>query len=270
MKLSTFLWKAQRKFFGRYVGKLFYQPRIDKQGNLVRLRKFFGPINQRLTEAGKNLPWILTGQECIDFWSSVCNDPKYAGLRPDEYASKPGGIVQFLHEFWSPWVDLDNTILELGCNAGANLEYLRKLGYSNLLGIEVNQNAIDEMKMTFPELATKSKIYIGSLEDLLPGFATDSVDVIFSMAVALHIHPTSTFLFSEMARVARKYICTIELEAANCSYVFARNYRRLFQRLGCPQVKSVMITKEAFPSVSRKHDGYVARLFLTGQHGRKG
>lgn len=264
MKLSTFLWKAQRKFFGRYVGKLFYQPRVNKQGNPVRLRRFFGSINQRLTEAGKNLPWILTGEECINFWSSICNDPKYATCRPDEEARKPGGIVQFLHEFWSPWVDLDDTILELGCSAGGNLKHLSKLGYSNLLGIEVNQNAIDEMKMTFPELATKSKIYIGSSEDLLPRFATDSVDVIFSMAVAIHIHPTSNFLFSEMARVARKYICTIELEVANCSYVFARNYRRLFQRLNCPQVKSVMVTKEAFPSVSRDYDGYIARLFLTG------
>ena len=128
MNLSTFLWKAQRIFFGRYVGKLFYQPRVDKEGNPVRLRKFFGPINQRLMEAGKIVPWILTRQDCIDFWGSVSNDPKYTGNRPDRLARKPGGIVQFLYEFWSPRLILTMSYWNWGAmlgeisNTSANLD----------------------------------------------------------------------------------------------------------------------------------------------------
>jgi hypothetical protein len=72
-----------------------------------------------------------------------------------------------------------------------------------------------------------------------------------------------------MVRVARKHICVVELEAGNCSYLFARNYRRVFQKLGCSQLKSTLITRKAFLDTIRDHDGYVARLFRIGK-GREG
>ena len=166
-----------------------------------------------------------------------------------------------MHEFWSPQVKLSDSILELGSGAGADLYHCYELGYKNLLGIEISQDAVDVMKKVFPELAKKYRIFVGSFEDVLPKFDTDSVDVIFTMGVSQHIHPTSNFLFNEMVRVARKYICTIELESGNYSSMFSRNYRRVFQRLGCFQLKSVLITKGAFPGVIRTYDNYVARLF---------
>ena len=258
--------KASKGGLSVILGKLFYQPLVDKDNNPVALRPFWGKLNQKLMENGYAVPWIMTRQQCLDYWSSISNSPEFSGNRPDEYASKPAGIIQFLHEFWTPQVTREDHILELGCSVGANLNYLYELGYTDLSGIEINPNAVDEMHRVFPELASQCKLSIGSLEDLLPKFATDSVDVIFTMAVAIHIHPTSNFLFQEMRRVARKYIVLIEAEVANCSYVFARNYRRLFHKLGSPQLKSVMITKEAFPGVSRDYDGYVARLLCAGKH----
>lgn len=241
----------------KVLGKLFYQPRIDRKGNPVLLRPFFGEVNRKLMEGGYTAPWIMTRQQCWQRWNSTY----YTDDRPYEDALKPAGIVQFLHEFWSPQVKPNDSILELGSGPGANLYYLHKLGYNNLLGIEISQNAIDSMRKAFPEFAMRCRIFVGSFEDLLPKLDTGSVDIIFIMATAQHIHPTSNFLFNEIVRVARKYICTIEMEIGNCSYLFSRNYRRVFQRLGCTQLKSVLITKEAFPSVSRVYDGYVARLF---------
>ena len=250
---------------GVMLSKLFYQPLVDKEGNPISLRPFWGKLNRNLMENGYSPPWIMTRQECLYFWSSIPNSPEFSGNRPDEYAPKKIGIIKFLHEFWSPPVTREDHILELGCGSGANLYYLYQLGYTNPSGIEINKNFVDEMNKVFPELASQCKVSVGSLESVLPKLATDSVDVILTIAVAMHIHPTSNFLFEEMRRVARKYIMLIEPEVANCSYIFARNYRRLFHKLGSPQLKSMTITNKAFPEVSRDYDGYVARLFSTGK-----
>ena len=261
MKIANFVFKAQRKVFGEYMGKLFYQPRVDKYGNPLPLRKLFGRINQFLMENGYSPPWILTKQECYEFWSSTTDEEKFGGTRIGVITTKPPGIVQFLNEFLKPQVRIDFSILELGGGCGVNLNSLHNMGYSDLRGIEINTSAVEMMKTAFPELTSTAKIRVGSLEDTLPTMEPNSVDVIFTMAVAYHIHPTSNFIFREMMRIARKYICTIELESANCDYVFARNYGRVFQRLGCLQIKSIMITEETFPEVSRNYDGFIGRLF---------
>lgn len=238
------------------TGKLFYQPRVDKKGNPALLRPFFGKLNQRLMEKGYMAPWILTRKECWELYTAA----PYAEDLALKLIHKPQGVVQFLHEFWSPQVTPTDSILELGSGPGANLNYLYRLGYNTLMGIEIRQESVDKMNETFPELMTGCEVTVGSLENMLPRFSTDSVDIIFTMAVGEGIHPTSNFLFSEMVRIARKYICTVEMEVGNCSYLFARNYRRVFQRLGCSQIKATLITEGAFPNVNRGYDGYVARL----------
>ena len=73
------------------------------------------------------------------------------------------------------------------------------------------------------------------------------MDVVLSMGVSMHIHPGDNFIFKEMIRVARKYICTVEPECANSNYVFARNYRRVFEKAGCVQIRSSLVTDDVFP-----------------------
>ena len=172
---------------------------------------------------------------------------------------------RFLHDFWIPQVGLEDSILELGCNCGANLMGLYKEGYHNLSGIEINENAIKELKHSFPELAKAARVSLGSVEELLPKIASNSVDAIFTMAVLMHIHPTSNFIFSEMVRITRKYIIIVEEETANCGYIYIRNYRRVLETIDCAQLKSVMITQRSFPKVSRNYDGYTARMFAVSK-----
>jgi len=64
-----------------------------------------------------------------------------------------------------------------------------------------------------------------------------------------------------MVRVARRFICLIETEWITCSYVFARNYGRVFERLGAEQVRA-RITPDSIPGpLGDAYVGYVARLF---------
>ena len=245
------------KLVGYSCGKLFYQERLDKNGNPFR-KRFFCELNQRLIENGYSLPWIRAREECLTYWRS-CTNESVDGNKPSVYSHKPGGIVSFLSQFWSPEVGRDDIIMELGCGPATNLYFLSKLGYCHLTGIEINTNSINEMKKSFPEL--RANIHNGTIEDILPKLNSDSIDVIYTMGFAAHIHPKSNITFNEMARVAKKYICTLESESANCSDTFTRNYRRIFSKLGCQQLKSVLITKEAFPYVAGEYYGFTARLF---------
>ncbi|HMH50525.1 MAG TPA: class I SAM-dependent methyltransferase [Candidatus Acidoferrum sp.] len=257
------LWKVQKKFFGQHLGRwLFYQDRVGAHGESLPARRL-NRVNQWITERGVTAPWVMTRSECQAYWRTRTNGAEYATTdsnHPASYGAKSQDIVRFLHEFWGPHVTRHDRILELGCNCGANLNGLLTLGYERLNGVEINAHAVAYMPSIFPEVSAVSTITVGSVEDVLPGLESGSADVIFTMAVLIHVHPNSRAIFRHMVRVARKYVCVVELEAANCGYVFARDYRRVFEGLGCTEVASVAITGEAFPQSLGEYHGYTARL----------
>jgi len=259
MSNKPLLKKIQHGLFHRFLGRLLFQ-RSDFYENRTWPKSLQKNINQFLNERGCQTPFILSKQECLEFWGSINNESQSTGNRPQHYAEKDRDIIDFLNEFWTPHVQRDHQILELGCNCGANLHWLKLRGYDHLSGIEINQNAVDEMKRSFPSITNDVQVHVGSIDALLSEMPDDSVDVIFTMGVAMHIHPSDNFIFKEMKRVAKKYVCTLEPESANSNYVFARNYRRVFARMGCSQLKSTLITKCNYPGLARKR-GLVARLF---------
>ncbi len=60
-------------------------------------------------------------------------------------AYRVGDMIQVLHDVWRPEVGLDDRILEMGCNCGINLYYMDQVGYTRLMGLEINPNAIKKM-----------------------------------------------------------------------------------------------------------------------------
>lgn len=235
--------------------------RVDERGEIVRprgLKRLTSRLNQALVERGRSAPWMLSQEECQEFWASR----EDGANAPDTYVAKATGIVDFLHAFWSPEVTPADHVLEIGCNAGANLNRLRELGFERMTGVEINPNALEVLRRVHPELEAGADLVRDSIESALGRLPDGAADVVLSMAVLIHLHPTSSGVFEEMARVAR-YVCVIELENAANNYVFPRNYRRVFERLGCIELRQATITPRGYPDVSREYDGYVARLFRT-------
>src|SRR5881396_3344502 len=75
--------------------------------------------NQFLFEQGIAPPWVWPADRCRDYWASQDED---SGVnRPSEYARKNRAIVGVLDSFWRPEVSEQMAVLEVGCNAGANL-----------------------------------------------------------------------------------------------------------------------------------------------------
>ena len=128
------------------------------------------------------------------------------------------------------YLDKDGKILEIGCNSGRNLDFLYKHGYKNLNGIEINNDAVKLMKQEFPEMTSCSSIHEGSVESIIPEMKSRSYDLVYTMAVFEHIHSDSNFIFEEVARIADKYIITIEDEKTTWSWRhFPRNYKEIFE-----------------------------------------
>lgn len=216
-------------------------------------------LNRALVERGLRAPWMWSPQHCQEFWANI--ERGEDANAPNGYAAKSTEIVDLLHEFWRPEVASTDAIMEIGCNAGANLAGLHTLGYADLSGVEINPHAIAEMRQAFPELARDAVIHQGRVEEVLPTLPADSLDVVFAMAVLHHIHPASRWIFAEMVRIARRHVCVLEPERIVSHYVFCRDYGRVFEGLGCRQLRAVEIGRSGFPRVSSDYHGYTARLF---------
>ncbi|HEV7807758.1 MAG TPA: class I SAM-dependent methyltransferase [Solirubrobacteraceae bacterium] len=222
------------------------------------IRRLTTRLNQSIFEAGRTPVWVWDSERCRRYWATRTSDG--ADNRPVDYARKPVAIVDLLHDFWTPEVSVDDEILELGCNVGANLERLRQLGYRRLRGAEINANALAELPRHFPELAADVGLLQGSFEELLATLEAGSVHVVFTMAVLLHLHPQSDFVFDEMVRIAGRYVCVVEAESATLPYIFARDYGRVFTRRGWREVRCMQIATDTPYDVGADYHGYTARL----------
>lgn len=153
--------------------------------------------------------------------------------RPDNYL-KPLERSEYLYENIKGIVPSHARILELGCNVGRNLAYLREKGYSNLIGIEINHDAIalGAQKGNFGYITVWESSIEHYFNVIKVGF-----DLIFTMAVLEHLHPKSEWIFEKMAK-ASKYILTIEDEASRSFQHTARNYKEIFESFGMEEIKS--------------------------------
>ncbi len=99
--------------------------------------------------------------------------------------------------------------LEVGCNVGWNLRYLRTLGVPRVWGIEPQRFAVARARARDPEL----DVFEGTAFDL--PFKDRQFDLVFTSGVLIHIGPTQlATALGEMARCSRRYVMTIEYDDA--------------------------------------------------------
>lgn len=265
MSLATRMPEAVRTRLGPAVERLVYQDRLSGPDGDVfvpgLLQRLSVTTSRAMVERGHTPPWIWSSEECRDFWAA--RDHAGTGNEPAAYGGKSMAIVDAMDAFWSPDVQPGQSVLEIGCNAGANLDALRVKGFGDLAGVEISGDALDELAQRFPELNGAATLHHGPAEDVLPRLPDDSVDVVFTMAVLLHIHPSSHAVLEHMVRIARRHVCVVEAEHVICAYIFPRNYKQVFERLGCEQIREEAITRRTHPDVADGYLGYTARLSRT-------
>jgi SAM-dependent methyltransferase len=124
----------------------------------------------------------------------------------------------------------DSRILEVGCNVGRNIAYLYDHGYTNVEGIEISPHAVAMLRKEFPQLAD-NQIHLGPAGEHLPGFADDSYDLVFTMAVIEHIHPDEAFIFDDFVRVSPR-VLSIEPKSRHTHRQFPHDVEQLFTSRG--------------------------------------
>jgi SAM-dependent methyltransferase len=190
------------------------------------LKTYVGQVVQRAISEH------LSRDEVHAFWRK----PDLFGNNPEDYLYAPPDRSQFLLELIKPLELTAPSILEIGCNAGRNLNALWQAGYHNLRGFDLNADALELLRAEFPAMAAEIVLEAGPAEEVLPSIQNRSIDLVFSMAVLVHIHYESNWVLEDVARIARRHIVTIEDEACTTSRHFKRNYRDVFEGLGFCQI----------------------------------
>lgn len=133
---------------------------------------------------------------------------------PDYYAHYgPNETSEVLRGYLDSHLDTEATILELGCSSGRHLAHLADHGYENLHGIDINDDALDVLSETYPDLADRGTFYIDAIENVLPGFADGQFDAVYSVETLQHIHPESEWVFEDLCRITSDLLLTVENES---------------------------------------------------------
>ncbi|QGH35225.1 methyltransferase domain-containing protein [Gracilibacillus salitolerans] len=160
----------------------------------------------------------------------------------------------FLLSYIEKYIQTNQRILEIGCNVGRNLHHLFENNYKELTGIEISQEAVEQLHKNYPDLAEHTDIIHASAESVLKHMEQDHYDLVFTMAVLEHIHPDSEWLFDHIARITKSYLITFEAENYEHWRIFPRDYRGIFEDLGFEQVEEATGESARLPN-------YTLRIF---------
>ena len=147
---------------------------------------------------------IVPLSQLYDFFSQERPTGQYYPTAP-KWSSRSQTVINIL----KPLITEEYSILEIGCNTGRNLNHLWQAGYESVRGMEISEHAVMRLRIEYPCLSSTA-VDIGPAELSIQKYDSNSVDVIFTMAVLEHLHPNSKFFFNEIARVARRYVLAIE------------------------------------------------------------
>ena len=157
----------------------------------------------------------------------------------DDYVERNRGAGESRQAFWRAILSEFSgvqSVLEVGCNLGANLRWIAaQLSPQLVYGVDINIKALIELRRGFPEI---NGLWSPARE--LP-FRDRWFDLVFTMGVLIH-QPESTLplVMSEIMRCSRRYVLCGEYYAEQTTEVpyrgqkgalFKRDYGRIYREL---------------------------------------
>ncbi|MEF8840181.1 MAG: class I SAM-dependent methyltransferase [Haloarculaceae archaeon] len=124
----------------------------------------------------------------------------------------PDRASELVRDVLDRYLDRDARVLELGCSSGRHLAHLHDHGFENLVGIELNEDALDVMAEAYPELADAGTFYFDAIEDVVEGVEDGWFDAVYSVQTLQHVHPESAWVFEELVRITDDLLVTVENE----------------------------------------------------------
>lgn len=205
------------------------------------------PIHINLLSRGI---YYASENDILQYWKK----PDDEFNKTEDYI-KPVGRSKYLASIIGNHCGHIASAIEIGCNIGRNIHYLKTEMGLCVAGIEINEGAVQMQKEAYPELSG-AKILVGDTKEMITELPDKAYDIVYSMAVLMHLHPTTSDSFwKEILRVAGKYILTIEMETHASERNWGRNYGQIFTRLGAEEIFSEVVTD------IEGLEGYTTRVF---------
>jgi len=150
------------------------------------------------------------------------------------------------------------SLVEIGCNCGPNLFRIQeKFPKVKLSGVDVNIEALEVGKLRLP----KVDFYVGDVQNL---FLPDKrFDISLVDAVLMYVPPEKILkAIRNLVRISKKAIILVEWKDKDVYgkvvyHHWARDYKKLFQKVGIYKVKEIKIPKEKWPSKNWAERGYI-------------
>ena len=128
--------------------------------------------------------------------------------------------------FWRGMVERlsPSTVLEVGCNVGANLQHLdASPEVTDLWGVDVNRESLAELHARLPQVSAGWAVARN-----LP-FRDGWFDLVFTVAVLIHVPEDALPLaMGELVRCSRRHVLCIEYRAEDTVVVDYRGQHRAF------------------------------------------
>ena len=198
---------------------------------LLRFKNLFSIISKRLPP---KVVRPLSREKLYSYWKT----PNDRWNSPELYL-QGHERSEFLVSIVKRYLNHEDSILEVGCNVGRNMQFLFDAGFRNLSAVEISAKALELMKLKFPIIAKSSHIYNSTIEDWVQSNSSLQFDLIFAMAVLEHIHWESDWVFSSLSKMSKKYLVVIEDEWQVSNRHFPRNYKDIFENLGMTQLEEI-------------------------------
>ena len=198
---------------------------------LLRFKNLFSIISKRFPP---KVVRPLSREKLYSYWKT----PNDRWNSPELYL-QGHERSEFLVSIVKRYLNHEDSILEVGCNVGRNMQFLFDAGFRNLSAVEISAKALELMKLKFPIIAKSSRIYNSTIEDWVQSCSSLQFDLIFAMAVLEHLHWDSDWVFSYLSKMSKKYLVIIEDEWQVSNRHFPRNYKDIFENLGMTQLEEI-------------------------------
>lgn len=139
--------------------------------------------------------------------------------------SEPRRLLQLVMDV----SDREWSILDLGCNSGADLNLLHHDGWLNLSGVDAGRRAVELFQVEFPTTYSSSTITWDLFQRFLLRTANKSFDLTYSNGATIELVHPSFPIVSEICRVTSRRII---LEIYEHGEPYPRHYVHQFKRAG--------------------------------------
>ena len=152
--------------------------------------------------------WFIPSIENSRYWMNVKLDDKIHGAQHYlKFTKNSKDLIKAIIKYSRK----EDKILDLCCNVGRYLNYLKKKNYKKLYGVDINKEAILNTKKNIRNV----NFTCSSLENYLLKKKNNYFDVLYTHGATLELVKPTFDVISEICRITSKYIIVLIHEHAH-------------------------------------------------------